>query len=271
MDSLSTMRRAILAIWLLTLPLSAAAHDTWILPARWSVSVGQPLTVDLTSAMDFPRPESPARPDRIVDRKVRLAGAVSSLEVSPAGVGAKALPLSSTPNAAGVATVWVTTRPRTLDLKPDEVSHYLREVGADDTIGEQWRRSPERTWRETYVKVAKTFVLVGAVPKDDSWREPVGASLELVPVSDPTALAAGQDLAFVLLWNGEPQADVAVGAVGGRGAVSALVKTDAHGTVTFRLDSPGPWLFRATLIRPAAGRPGEWDSVFTTVTVSVEP
>ena len=221
--------------------------------------------------MAFPRPESPARPDRIVDRNVRLTGAVSSLEAPPARAGAKALTLSIIPNRAGLATVWITTRPRTLDLKPDEVEHYLAEVGADETIGERWRRSPDKAWRETYIKVAKTFVRVGRAPEDGSWRERVGAPLELVPTSDPTAVAAGQELGLVLLLNGEPQADVAVGAVGGRGAASTLAKTDALGAVKFRLDSPGPWLLRATLIRPVADRPGEWDSVFTTLTVNVEP
>ena len=75
----------------------------------------------------------------------------------------------------------------------------------------------------------------------------------------------------MLLWNGKPLADLAVGAVAAAGGTPTLARTDAEGRVTFRLDRPGPWLFRATLIRPAAGRRGEWESVFTTVTVSVRP
>jgi hypothetical protein len=229
------------------------------------------LVLDLTSAMDFPTPETAARPDRLVDKNIRLNGTVSSLEVSPPRSGAKALQLSARPTVAGLATVWIATRPRTLDLKPDEVEHYLQEIGAVDTVGEQWRRSPDKAWRETYVKVAKTFVRVGDTRKDESWSEAVGASLELVPAGDPTALSSGQDLAFLLLSKGTPIADLAVGAVAAVSAKPALVKTDAEGRVTFRLDRPGPWLFRTTLIRPVAGRPGEWESVFTTVTVDVKP
>ncbi len=265
------MRSAVLAVFVLALPVIADAHDTWILPSRWSVPAGEPVVVDLTSAMSFPKPESAARPDRLVDRKVRLGGVVSSLAVSPERSGAKALRLTVTPHGAGVATLWITTRPRTLDLKPDEVEEYLSEVGASETIGEQWRRSPDRSWRETYVKVAKTFVRVGEATKDDSWREAAGASLELVPTSDPTLAAAGQELGLVLRRNGEPLAGVAVGAVAGAGATPMLVKTDGQGVVRFQLDHSGPWLFRATVIRAAPGRPGEWDSVFTTVTLSVAP
>ena len=270
-DSVAIMRKPLLAIWVLALALPAGAHDTWVLPVRWNVPVREQLVVDLTSAMDFPTPETAARPDRLVDKSIRLNGVVSSLQVSPPRTGAKALQLSARPTAAGLATVWIATRPRTLDLKPDEVEHYLREIGAVDTVGEQWRRSPDKAWRETYVKVAKTFVRVGNAQKDGSWSEAVGASLELVPATDPTALSSGHDLAFVVLWNGKPLAGLAIGAVAGAGAAPALAKTDAQGRVTFRLDRPGPWLFRATLIRPVAGRHGEWESVFTTVTVHVEP
>jgi len=261
----------ILALSVLAVPAAVRAHDTWLLPGQWAVPVGQSVVLDLTSAMDFPTPETAARPDRLVDRSMRVGGVVSALEVSPVAAGAKVLQLSATPAAAGVATLWITTRPRTLELKPDEVEHYLHEVGAGETIGAQWRRSADRTWRETYVKVAKTFVRVGEAPKDESWREAAGASLELVPADDPTALSPGQDLPLVLLWNGKPLADLAVGAVAGAGGTPTLARTDAEGRVTFRLDRPGPWLFRATLIRPAAARRGEWESLFTTVTVSVRP
>jgi uncharacterized GH25 family protein len=92
-----------------------------------------------------------------------------------------------------------------------------------------------------------------------------------VPTSDPTALSPGQELAFVLLWKGKPLADLAVGAVAGARATPTLAKTDAQGRVTFRLDRPGPWLFRATLIQPAAERRSEWESVFTTLTADVRP
>jgi uncharacterized GH25 family protein len=265
------MRKALLAAGVLAVALPAGAHDTWVLPVRWNVPVRERLVLDLTSAMDFPTPETAARPDRLVDKSIRLNGVVSSLEVSPPRTGAKTLRLSARPTAVGLATVWIATRPRTLDLKPDEVEHYLEEIGAVDTVGEQWRRSPDKAWRETYVKVAKTFVRVGDTQNDESWSAAVGASLELVPASDPTALSSGHDLAFLLLSNGKPIADLAVGAVAAASAKPLLVKTDAEGRVTFRLDRSGPWLFRATLIRPVAGRHGEWESVFTTVTVDVTP
>jgi len=263
------MRKALLSASLLALALPAAAHDTWIVPVRWSVSVGQPLAVDLTSAMGFPKPETPVRADRLVERRLRLAGVVAPLDPEAGAPGADALRLSAVPKDAGVATLWITTSPRTLELKPREVEAYLREIGAPESIESGWRRSKDKTWLESYVKVAKTFVRVGD-SADDSWKKPVLAPLELVPARDPTAVRSGEELGFVLLSNGRPLADQAVGAVAA-GAEPALARTDRDGRVAFRLGRPGAWMFRATRIQPVAGRPGEWQSIFTTATVSVAP
>jgi len=263
------MRRLLAAALLSATPLAALAHDTWILPTPWRMTRPERLVVDLTSAMAFPVPETAVRADRLAASGFRVGGSVAPLEPLPAS--GKSLQLTATPSATGVATLWIATRPRTLDLKPDDVKHYLEEVGAWQTIGAQWSGSGGKTWRETYTKVAKAFVRVGEPQNDVSWSEPVGAALELVPASDPTRLVEGSDLTLRLLWNGRPVAGHAVGAVPASVTAATLRKTDATGQLAFRLDRSGPWLLRTTLIRPAAGRAGEWDSVFTTLTLDVLP
>lgn len=247
----------------------ALAHDTWLLPRQWHPKPSERLVADLTSAMDFPKPETAVRADRLVAGSMRLNGTITPLE--PLSSAGKTLRLATTVSRPGVAALWIVTLPRTLDLKPDEVEHYLEEVGAWDTVGEQWRRSGGKTWRETYTKVAKTLVSVGESRDGTSWSEPVGAPLELVPASDPAGLVDGSELSLRLLCNGKPVADLAVGAVSGSGAAPVLRRTDGEGQVSFRLDRPGPWLFRATLLRPAKSRSGEWESTFTTLTLDVRP
>ena len=48
-----------------------------------------------------------------------------------------------------------------------------------------------------------------------------------------------------------------------------LLRTDAQGKVSVRLDQAGPWMLRVTRIVPAPAKPAEWDSAFTTLTVEV--
>ncbi len=247
---------------------TAFAHDTWLLPTPARLQVGRTAVFELTSAMDFPRPETPVKADRLVAGRVRLAGSTQELraEAQP-----KFLRLSTVLDRQGVATAWVETRPRTLDLKPEEVAHYLEEVGAADTVGADWKKSGGKVWRETYVKLAKTCVRVGEPSEDRSWAEPLGLALEMVPEKDPTRLKTGETLPLRVLWQGKPISGLSVGSVGGAPGHGSLQKTDAEGRVSVILDRPGPWLLRATLIRAAEGGEGRWNSHFTTLTLDVGP
>jgi uncharacterized GH25 family protein len=259
--------RHVTAVVLLLCARPVWAHDTWLLPAHFRIEPGGTLELALTSAMDFPNPETPVKPERLAEAKLRLGGTTSPLEsISQPRV----LALRTRVPEVGIAVAWVATRERSLELTAEQVTHYLEEVGATDTIGRQWERSGRKPWRETYAKRAKSIVRVGE-DADDSWKRPVGLDLELLPESDPTRLSVGDTLRLRLLWRGEPLAGLAVGAVAGTPAKPALAHTDAEGRVSFVLSKAGPWLVRATRIVPSQARPGEWDSVFTTLTCEVVP
>jgi hypothetical protein len=224
-----------------------AAHDTWLMPVAGRVPVGGRASLDMTSAGRFPVAETAIRPDRIERAEARLGGTSTPL-VTGSG-SAKALRLVSAPLAtAGTATLFVTLRPRTLALKPDQVAHYLDEVGADSSVRAAYARSGG-AWTETYVKHAKSHVRVGDAV-DSSWREPVGQRLELVPQRDPVRLRAGGVLAVQVLRCMVPQPGQAVGWVRAGSRRSGMATADAEGVVRITLDRPGRWLVRATAIRP---------------------
>lgn len=246
----------------------ALAHDTWLLPARFAVAPGGTVNLDLTSAMRFPQPESPPQPDRLAATGVRLAGRTRSLDVHR--VTGKVLRLSAALGESGVAALWVETRPRTLTLKPPEVEHYLEEIGAPPAVRTRWQSSGQR-WRESYAKLAKTYVRVGAPEDDRSWAEPVGQPLEMVPGRDPTSLVAGDELPLVVLKAGKPLPGLTVAADSGGGRKPVVGTTDADGRVTFTVDRAGPWLLKATLLQESTDADVDWHSLFTTLTVSVRP
>jgi len=154
-----------------------------------------------------------------------------------------------------------------LDLKDAEVEQYLKEIGAWETAGAEWKRAGRKPWRETYVKFSKSHVSVGAAAPDRSWSEPLGLGLEIVPETDPTALHVGDEVRLRILRNDTPLAEQAVGARPA-GGETELKRTDASGRVTLRADRAGSWLIKVTSIRPAA-REGEWESQFTTLTFEV--
>ena len=245
------------------------AHDTWILPNRPGVAPGRQVTFDLTSGMAFPANEVGVKPDRLARASARLGEAVTDLgrEVG----GKKALRLKARFPQPGIAAVWIESKPRALELKPAEVKEYLEEIGAWDSVGRRWESGGSGRWRESYTKHAKTYVRVGRPDRDDSWARPVGMELELVPESDPTHLAAGEELRVRLLKNGEPLPDVAVGLLAANAKSGTLSRTDSEGRVRLRFDRGGWWLVRATVLEPSSKPDLDWESHFATLTLFVAP
>jgi hypothetical protein len=234
-----------------------------MVPAAWQAATGARVAFALTSGMAFPALDYAVEKERIARSGVRLAGRELPLDVTARG--AHALDLHALLPSSGVATAWIALAPRQLTLDPEEVAHYLEEIGAVETAGEEWRRRPEpKEWRESYTKHAKTFVRVGA--GDDSWRQPVGLKLEMVPEADPTSLRVGASLAVRVLKDGAPAAGLAIGAVR-PGGTRQLVRTDAEGRAVVRLDRAGDWLLAGTDLRALPD--GGWESDFTTLTVTV--
>ena len=244
--------------------LSAWAHDTWLLPARFAVKPGEPIVLEMTSGMGFPQAETPVKADRIAASGIRLAGQTGTLE--PQTPTASALRLTAKAAAAGIAVLWAVSKPRTLELQPDEVKHYLEEIGAPPAIEERWRK--QQRWRESYSKLAKTYVRAGSAD-DGSWQKPVGLALEIVPLQDPTALRRGGDFSVRVLRDGKPLPALSLSAVGPGPGAPLTTRTDSEGRAVFRFDRAGPWLLRGTLLEESAAPDRDWDSLFATLVVSV--
>ena len=243
---------------------TAAGHDTWIAAEATSVAAGQICRFDVTSGMSFPVLEFAIRPERLTRAEVRLAQHTFALGAPRSQ--ARALVLAATLAEEGIASVWVELAPKQLELSSAQVDEYLREIGMAETLGPAWRQRPEpKRWRETYTKHAKTFVRVGQRVGDESWRDPVGMALELVPDADPSGLRAGQPFGLRLLKDGQPLAGVAVAADPGGRDARTFKTTDADGRVRFEPAHAGRYLFAATQLRPLAD--GSWASDFTTLTV----
>lgn len=142
--------------------------------------------------MSFPVLEVAVQPDRIAVASLRLAG--KTMEIRDRTPAKNSLRLSAAMPEEGIGTVWVETKPNDIELKAGQVEEYLKEIGAWDTVGREWRSGPSKRWREIYTKHAKTFLRFGRSRTDRSWAEPVGMLLEIVPEKDPTTLHVGDEL-----------------------------------------------------------------------------
>ncbi len=247
---------------------AAWGHDTWLLPEHAAVAPGTEVTLDLTSGMAFPALDSAIKADRVGRALLRLGGKTAGIDTRK--TGAKSLQLSTRLGASGVATLAVSLRPKSIELKPEQVAEYLDEIGAPEPVRHAWAETKEpKRWREVYTKHAKTFVRVGEPVADRSWAEPLGLVLEIVPEKDPTALKAGDELPVRLLRKGKPVPGFPLGLVHEGDAQGTLRTTDAAGRAVLHLDRAGRWLLRATDLRPSSRKDASWESDFTTATLEV--
>ena len=246
---------------------SVFAHDTWLIPDRFRISPGEPVTFDITSGMEFPKLDVGPKRERIQAVVCRLAG--RTVDLNDFEAGPNSLRIKGVLSNPGIAAIWVKSPPREIELKAEEVQHYLDEIDAPATLRKQWADTKEpKRWRESYSKRSKTFVRVGD-KADTSWSEPVGLFLEIVPEKDPTTLKAGEDFPVRVLKDGKPFADFSLGIVAEGETKGSIKKTDAAGKVSFRLDKSGRWLLRGTDVRKSAKQDIDWESDFTTLTVQV--
>ncbi|MGH9315792.1 MAG: hypothetical protein ACRD1P_01600 [Thermoanaerobaculia bacterium] len=151
------LRLASVSLFLFWSALPVLAHDTWVMPRAAAVPSGSPLALDLTSGMSFPALEYAIPRDRIARASFRLNG--KTTEIRDMRPEKNSLRLLAGLPQGGIATIFVETKRKDIELKPDEVKEYLEEIGAADTVGREWEKSGSKSWREIYTKHAKTFRL----------------------------------------------------------------------------------------------------------------
>lgn len=267
-NCLVTRVLAFTGLFLSALSTAVIAHETWLLPESFEPEAGAPTTLLMTSGMAFPALDSGISPVRIKEAVLSQNGERSLLVA--AGGRVNALELSAAPES-GAACAWVVLRPRILEIKVDAVAHYLEEIGADEAVWTAWEAQPEpRQWRESYSKLSRTYLRsAGESDGKACWTDQSIGRFEILPLGDPTSLAAGDTLEFQLLFDDEPLARQAVGLVRAGDAPNALVHSNAEGILTLSFASDGQYMIYATNLRPVAGDDFNWQSDFTTLTLQV--
>lgn len=252
----------------------AVAHDTWLTVAANLGRVGVPVRLDLTSGETFPVDDFAIEASRVSRAIVREGSFTRSL---PAPVGtARTLRYQWTPKAAGVATLGVELKPKTLVLAPKLIDEYLGEINADSSVRAQWKAlGGAQKWTESYTKHAMTFLRI-TPPRPDSnwtadrlWSKPLGLALELVPERDPTALRGGDTLFVRVLRHGAPLPGFSVGAIREGRSKAEFFRTDAKGRAGVVLDRGGRWLLNGTNLRRSTTSATVWESDFVTATLQV--
>lgn len=145
------------------------------------------------------------------------------------------------------------TRPQKLSQDPEEFNYYLRYEGLYDQRDEREQLGEvETAVVEKYTKFAKAIVQVGAA-QTANYATVLGLDVEIVPMTNPYALAVGDVFRARVLRDGEPIEGMRVFATheaylpqDEEGIYDEAVKvvSDNEGVIEFEVTEPGHWYVR---------------------------
>ncbi len=257
--------------------LPAGAHDMFLVLPDHDLPAHSPARVDLYNGT-FDKSENAIDRERMIDVSiVDGAGGITHPGADAWHEEGEITVLTFDTGAPGTYVVGVSTTPRTIELSAEDFNDYLEHDGVTDVLeAREAEGILDRPAAERYSKHVKTILQVGGV-RTATWAHRLGYPVEIVPLTDPAALAAGDTLEVLVLEDGEPVAAQPVyasyagfapeesGAL--REAVGA--RTDDSGSARIPISSSGRWYIRLIRMVPVGEAGIDYESNWATLTFQV--
>ena len=253
----------------LALSTHASAHDTWLLADSSNAAndansrtTHRELALQLTTGSEFPALGSSTTPDRLTRASLISNDASLPLIMGKSTEATLGLRGITTDNSVVMAVAQL--KPMVIELKPDVVAAYLKELGGSLSISRRYQALGH--WRESYSKNAKMWIRVGTDAAPASMLKPMNLPYELVPSSDPTRLKVGAKLEICAYASGKPTGKSYLGMVAADGT-KTMQWSNAKGCASFKLRSASGFLMHGILISESQQPELDWESHFASFTV----
>lgn len=241
----------------LALAVSAAqAHDTWFHAAPTKPAA--PFELHLGTGNRYPVQETGVGVEYLERQGCRSArGAGSERAMRPLRDTESALVLQAGGDAR---SCWAQLVPLDLQLKPNLVALYLKEIQAPAWVHKTWAEQQAKglVWNERYTKHAR-IDLGGS-----NTAEPVPLGMDILRQTLPDGSQR-----FQLLRNGQPLAGQAMELIPQNSSFGIWRRSDEQGFIQVGALPAGHWVLRGTALQIAADDPTRWDSAFVTLAFEV--
>ena len=252
-----------LIVSLTTVAAPSLAHETFLLPAKDSWSVGDSVDVKLSSSLSFPELAYGPKKDRIASTFIRVGGeAVNTYSLTESDAF---LTLGFKAEHAGFGVVAMSSKPRFGDIEPEKAEVYFDEIGATKPVRQAFAALPgEPPLHRSYAKHTKSFICVENCEAGNSARStPVGQALEFVAVE-------GSANRFQLLRSGKPLANHKVKISTAAKEVHE-VTTTASGELTLDGKASGVIMLLAVVITLPDQPDGVYHSDYASLVLEIAP
>lgn len=260
------MSRLSAAIILLSAVPVLLAQDTYLLPERFHLELGESCGLALHNGDFFPASEFPIPPEKYARARLSTGAALRDWE----DLGDRTATRIMAPTRPGSFYAAVETIAMPRELEADDFEPYLADEGAGDVI--EWRSrqgEARRPGRELIRKSAKALLTAGK--PGAGFDRPLGHALEIVPLDNPALLKPGDTLRLRVLFRGAPLRGALVNVrwlyEDGRMGSMAAGPTDARGLAVVRIEAAGKWkLHTLRLVRRLDRREADWDTYSASLT-----
>jgi len=238
----------------------AVAHDFWIEPSTYRPQPLQRVALRHRVGEHFLGDPAP-RDEALLLRFAAIAG--DGEQQVPGIHGRDPAGIAQAP-ASGTLVVAYQSRGSIAELDRGRAARYAEEEGVAAQLPAGWQSRP--LLRDLFSRSVKSL-LVPRGGRSDGFDRVVGLPLELVPLADPSRLAAGGALPLRLLFEGRPAAGIQVAALSRLDPSQAVrARTDADGEATLLLPRGGEWLVKAVKVVPATSAGADFASLWASLT-----
>ncbi len=274
--------RQILTVLTLTFStLVATAHEFWLEPVRFVVAISERVHLGFWVGEGFAGERWEAAPKRLATLYQRTpTGTWSDLTAAVRASSPDSLATTFAFTEAGTHVLAMRSQESLITLDGPKFTAYLREEGLDNALKiRTQRKQTAQPGREAYRRCAKALIQAGGGPAattDTACLRPVGFPLELVPLQNPYALAAGAAVPVQVLVAGKPAAGMLVQvwqrSPNNRKAGAPIrLTTDARGRVLVPRQPDGGPVLVATVQMEAYPKgktpaPADWRSTWASLT-----
>ncbi len=260
--------RAALAILGLLTSFSVAGHEFWLWPEPFSPAAGSSVRLSLRVGENFEGERIGfTAGNSVAFRHYALAQSQDLQDRLPRATALAEIML--TVPRAGAHLITYDSQPSQITLSADKFHAYLHDEGLDAIIKQREAAGTAGTpGREHYRRHVKTLLRVGG-KTDATYALLTGQRLEIVPITDPLAGAAGKTLHFRLNFDGKPLVNALIKAWCKRGEQTVIIKTRTGEQGKFSLSLPyaGPWMISVVHMIPATdSADADWDSFWGNLT-----
>jgi uncharacterized GH25 family protein len=246
----------------------ARAHEFWLQPDALRLPPGAETPVRFFVGERFRGEERPWDPDRAVELRHLSPSAEEPLRGEAGAAPATWVTLEE----PGAHVLAYRSQPARHTLDADRFNRYLLDDGLYRPLA---ARLAEGAWeapgRERYARYAKVLLVCSGETASGGdvsrAKTPVGHRLEIVPETDPLALAHGTSAISVrVLFEGEPLGGAVVfAAPAARPEELLRALTGADGRCEFALDATGTWMVSLVHMIASEDADVDWDSSWATL------